>query len=137
MKKYFLGLIAILISAVNVYADNGFIGTFRGTENLVLSGCSDPGTVNRSVSYWEVTNTRSGDNSFIGKIETRAGFSTYKGTISENTAKGTVRGMNRRGVSWSGVFTSKIDEDEYTLTITGSIPSRGCRFRSNIHATRQ
>ena len=137
MKKYFLSIITISIAVANVYAGEGFIGKFKGTENVEISGCGDSSFIERSINLWEVTNTSTGENSFMGKIETRAGFSTSKGTITDNKAKGTVRGMNNRGVSWSGVFTSEIDGDDYTLIVTGIIPSSGCNFRSHIQATRQ
>ncbi len=131
----FLSVITLSFSAAA--AADGYVGTFKGEENIVLSGCTKSSLNGASVGVWEVTHKASGESAYKGKGKTPSGNFKCKGKIDSNSASGSSSGTNQWGAAWNAKFTSELDGDNISLSSSGRIPSWGCKFTSEVKATRQ
>jgi len=136
MKKYLL--VATAFFTINSYAEEGYVGHFRGNQNLEIRGCGDSRSINRSIDHWEITITKDAENSFVGQLDRRYGLITYKATIDEDgKVKGKMSGMDTSARRWTGFFTATIDGDELKINVSGILTPGACRFQGKIDATRQ
>lgn len=134
--KYLIPLIAgLAISVTSVYAaPEGFIGTFNGTEKSILTNC---GAYNGTTTgSWSIKHSDLKGSAFIGSGSNKDGNFTIVGETSDASAFGTTKGVNKWGLAWSGEFNATIQGSKYIATITGTVPSTGCKFTSEFDATK-
>lgn len=126
--------ISIAIVSTNAYAaPENFIGAFKGTEKSTLTNC---GAYNgKTIGAWSANHSDLKENKFIGTGSNKDGDFTLTAETADNTATGTVKGVNIYGLAWKGEFKSIIEGNKYKSTTTGSVSS-GCRFTSEIEATK-
>jgi hypothetical protein len=126
--------ICIAIASTNCYAaPEDFIGTFKGSETSTLTNCG--GYNGTTTGSWLASHSDLKGNQFIGAGNNKDGEFTVTAEATDNTAIGTVKGVNKYGLAWKGEFKSTIEGSVYKSTTTGSVSS-GCKFTSEITATK-
>lgn len=126
--------ISIAIISTNAYAaPEDFIGSFKGTEKTTLTNC---GAYNgTSTGAWFANHSDLKDNKYIGTGGNKDGDFTIAAEAADNTASGTVKGVNKYGLAWKGEFKAIIEGNKYKSTSSGSVSS-GCKFTSEIEAAK-
>jgi len=135
MKYIIAFIVSVTIVIANAYAaPEDFIGTFKGTEKSTLTNC---GAYNGTTTgSWSVKHSDLKGTSFVGTGSNKDGDFEVVGEISDATASGTSKGVNKWHQAWSGEFSATLDGDKYTATTTGSVPATGCKFTSEVEASR-
>lgn len=134
-KAILLFLLSILLISKVYAAPEDFIGAFKGSEKITLTNCNAYNGV--STSLWYVNNSNLTSSSFKGEGHNDSGDFTASGEISDKNANGTIKGTNKYGHYWTGNFNATLDGKEYTSFTSGVIATSGCKFNSEIQATKQ
>ncbi len=117
-------------------APQDFAGTFNGTDKGLVTNCTNTSFNGSFNSVWTVTHEVKG-NSYIGKGSNGDGSFTVEGEISDNTARQTIKGVNKWGKAWSGESNLVIEKGELKVSTQGSLPMLGCDFTSEVVAVKK
>ncbi|MBC7756315.1 MAG: hypothetical protein H7Z20_06690 [Bdellovibrio sp.] len=117
-------------------APEDFSGTFSGTDKGMVTNCTNTSFNGAFNSLWTVTHEVKG-NTYTGKGSNGDGNFTVEGEISDNTAKQTIKGVNKWGKSWSGESNLVIEKGELKVNTQGSLPMLGCDFTSEVVAVKK
>ena len=119
-----------------VAAPEDFSGTFSGNDKGMVTNCTNTSFNGAFNSLWTVTHQVKG-NTYTGKGSNGDGSFTVEGEISDNTAKQTIKGVNKWGKAWSGESNLVIEKGELKVSTQGSLPMLGCDFTSEVVAVKK
>ncbi|MBC7944206.1 MAG: hypothetical protein H7X91_02835 [Burkholderiales bacterium] len=127
---------ALLVAATAFAAQDDIIGTFKGSEKLTLTACSNSTYDGISKSTWEATIQDLNGNSYKGKASNANGNFEIDGQITGSETSGTLKGVNKWGQAWTGEFKGTLEDNRYKSKATGSVPASGCQFVSEVEASK-
>ena len=119
-----------------VAAPEDFSGTFSGNDKGIVTNCTNTSFNSSFNSLWTVTHQVKG-NTYTGKGSNGDGSFTVEGEISDNTARQTIKGVNKWGKAWSGESNLVIEKGELKVSTQGSLPMLGCDFTSEVVAVKK
>ena len=117
-------------------APEDFSGTFSGRDKGIVTNCTNTSFNGSFNSLWTVTHEVKG-NAYTGKGSNGDGSFTVEGEIIDNTAKQTIKGVNKWGKAWSGESNLMIEKGELKISTKGSLPMLGCDFTSEVVAVKK
>lgn len=110
------------------------IGSFKGTEKLVVSNCGPHDGA--STNDWWATHSDLKGTTYAIKGGTSNTSFAGQGELSGNGASTKVSGVDKQGSAWTATATTLVEGDKFSAKSSGRVTGTSCTFKSEIEAVR-
>lgn len=134
MHIHRIAVAALLASGSAGVLGQDFIGSFKGTEKVVVSNCgSYDGT---KTGPWEVTHSALDGTSYAIKGTATNSSFTGTGKFDGNASTAATNGIDKQGSRWTAKTKSSLDGDKLFGSSTGQVNGTACTFTVESEAMR-